>query len=449
MIRSHLSRRFVLLGSGLSVGAAMVGVRQIRRAFAAGPDDELRFVSVYLNGGWDVLLGPDARDPSATYPGIDLGTDKLAAEFQTPIEVSLGGTSTLWGAAMADLVPHADKATVFRGVNMNTVAHATGRAYVNSFISPAGTVVRGSSIATAASAIGELAPERILPNVAISVPSYNTGYSRELTAVSLRRAPEIAGLLKPITATLPADVEALLATAQDQSTSCVSSHYPGPRPSEQLSSSRARLRRLMAQNLSAQFDFAAATTEMAAIRARFNFATTTPTADSTNPGLAAALTAQLLRIGVSRSVTVEMSPSLDTHGPEWATTHPTRLQAACRAIAALLTDLRETDPDLDRTLVMVTSEFARYPKLNGRGGRDHWFANSMLVFGNALKPGVFGATSRDNLGLQKIDLATGAASDSGTMLLPQHVGATVISALGGDHSPFRVSPINALIPGRS
>ena len=105
--------------------------------------------------------------------------------------------------------------------------------------------------------------------------------------------------------------------------------------------------------------------------------------------------------------------------------------------------------DLERTVVLVTSEFARTPKLNGRGGRDHWFANSMLVFGSALAPGVFGATGTDNLGLQAIDFATGQPSATGTVLKPEHVGATLIAAVGGDPTPFRVSPIDALIPGRS
>jgi uncharacterized protein (DUF1501 family) len=188
---------------------------------------------------------------------------------------------------------------------------------------------------------------------------------------------------------------------------------------------------------------------MVAIRDRFGFAANAVTADPLNVGVTAALAAQLVRAGVSRSVTVTMAPSLDTHGAEWATLHPTRLKAALDAVGALLTDLRELDPDLERTLVLVSSEFARTPKFNGRGGRDHWFANSMLVFGSALKPGVFGATGADNLGLQQIDLTTGAPSATGTVLLPEHVGATLISAVGGDHAPFRVAPIAALIPGRS
>ncbi|MEZ4403295.1 MAG: DUF1501 domain-containing protein [Kofleriaceae bacterium] len=451
MTRTLLSRRFFMMGTSLGLGLAVTGLRRVGGAAAASTADEVRFIHVYLNGAWDTTLGADPRDPAGTYAGIDLGTNLLAPEFRDPTPATIGGQPTLWGPTMAALVPHADKATVFRGVNMNTVAHATGRAYVNSFQPPSGTVTRGSSIATAAAGIGDLDENLILPNVTVGLPSYNTAFSNEVTAVSLRRASEVQGLLKPITAQYDADTEGLLATAQDQARSCVSDHYPGPRPAEQLASSRARLRRLLASNLSADFDFGSATSaDMAAVRARFGFPADAITRDPLNVGMTAALAAQLLRVGVSRSVTISMTPSLDTHGPEWATTQPTRQKAALDAVGALLADIREgDDPNLDRTLVVVSSEFARTGKLNGRGGRDHNFSNSILVFGSALKPGVFGATRDDNYGLEQIDLATGQPSTSGTVLLPQHIGATVISALGGDHAPFRVSPINALIPGRS
>jgi hypothetical protein len=42
-----------------------------------------------------------------------------------------------------------------------------------------------------------------------------------------------------------------------------------------------------------------------------------------------------------------------------------------QAIAALISDLDERGL-LDSTLVMVTSEFGRTPKINATGGRDHW-----------------------------------------------------------------------------
>jgi len=47
------------------------------------------------------------------------------------------------------------------------------------------------------------------------------------------------------------------------------------------------------------------------------------------------------------------------------------LPSVDQAVAALISDLDERGL-LDSTLVMVTSEFGRTPKINGTGGRDHW-----------------------------------------------------------------------------
>ena len=70
-----------------------------------------------------------------------------------------------------------------------------------------------------------------------------------------------------------------------------------------------------------------------------------------------------------------------------------------QAFAALIRDL-DTRGMLDRTLVMVSSEFGRTPKIayqdqSGRPGRDHWpRAMSVLLDGGGLKMGqVIGATN--------------------------------------------------------
>jgi hypothetical protein len=55
-----------------------------------------------------------------------------------------------------------------------------------------------------------------------------------------------------------------------------------------------------------------------------------------------------------------------------------------KAFARLITDLEERGM-LDRTLVMVSSEFGRTPKINGTNGRDHW----PRVFSVALACGGF------------------------------------------------------------
>ncbi len=441
---SFTRRGFLAAGAGAAVLAG--GNIRVQHVHGADPDVEQRFVSVYFNGAWDVLLGLDARDPARTYAGIDLGTQLLAPEFRTPVPVTVGGVETLWGAPMAAMARHADVATVFRGVNMNTVAHESGRAYTNSFLPPAGVVVRGSSIATLAAGVGPIPADRILPNVSIGLPSFNVGLAPELTAVSLRRAPEISGLLRPISPLLPPEVEGLLRSAQNTAESCISPRYPGPRPSEQLASARARTRMLLDENVFALFDVGNATDPaMLELRQRYGFPATAPVQDQANPGLAAAITAQLIRSGMTKAVTVAMLPSLDTHGGEWATLQPTRLKANFDALAALLDDLREDDPGMARTTVMIHSEFARTPRLNGQNGRDHHFANSIGVFGACLKGGLFGQSGPDNLGLVEIDLETGQPSDAGTVLLPEYIGATVIAAMGGDASIFRVNPLSSLI----
>jgi hypothetical protein len=68
-----------------------------------------------------------------------------------------------------------------------------------------------------------------------------------------------------------------------------------------------------------------------------------------------------------------------------------------KAIAALIRDLDERGM-LDSTLVMVTSEFGRTPKINPTGGRDHWpRVFSTMLAGGGVKRGYVHGTS-DSLG---------------------------------------------------
>lgn len=63
------------------------------------------------------------------------------------------------------------------------------------------------------------------------------------------------------------------------------------------------------------------------------------------------------------------------------------------ALSALLDDLSERGL-LDETLVMVSSEFGRTPKVNPDAGRDHWpKVFSVMLAGGGIKPGlVYGAS---------------------------------------------------------
>lgn len=80
------------------------------------------------------------------------------------------------------------------------------------------------------------------------------------------------------------------------------------------------------------------------------------------------LARRLVSAGV-RFVEVAL-PGWDTHQDNFET-----VRAKCveldRAVAALLSDLRRSGL-LERTLVLLTSEFGRTPNINGSQGRDHW-----------------------------------------------------------------------------
>ncbi len=108
---------------------------------------------------------------------------------------------------------------------------------------------------------------------------------------------------------------------------------------------------------------------------------------------------RLLEAGVSL-VTVywhyegpDDSPVWDTHENNFPHLRNRLVPPADAAIAAVLRDLSDRGL-LGETLVVVLGEFGRSPKVNGKGGRDHWpHAQSILLAGAGIQGGsVFGST---------------------------------------------------------
>ncbi len=428
----HLCRRSLIKGAlGGAAAYALWPIRPLLAQNAAGH----RFVACFLDGGWDVLLAGDPRDPSGSYEGIDLGLNMLSAEYRDPFPVSMGGTEQLWGPTMRALQQHADLATFFRGINMNTVSHQTAKSYSHTGRQPAGAVARGDSIATVAASVHDQGA--LLPNAAISIPSYNRAFDNRFSAIRMNDPREIRDLIGGTRGALPEGVEGLLHKALEDAYSCVSPAYSGRLPEDELRISRDRILKLQEQDVVARFDFNADTAEMNEIRALYPL--------EGGPGRATATAAQLLLTDLSAAVTTRVRGGYDTHGAQWAADQPQRLVEAFEAIGAMLTHLRNDDPNFERTTVLVYSEFARTPKINGDGGRDHWFADTMMVFGSTLKNGVFGASNDQDLGLLAVDPTTGLPDESGFQLRPEHVMATLVQSLGGDPSPYREDPLSAWI----
>jgi uncharacterized protein (DUF1501 family) len=102
-----------------------------------------------------------------------------------------------------------------------------------------------------------------------------------------------------------------------------------------------------------------------------------------------------------------------------------------KAFAALIRDLDRTGL-LKSTLVMVSSEFGRTPKINGTAGRDHWpKVFSVVLAGGGVKAGhVYGTSDAT---------ATEPENDPLTV---EDLAATVYHLLGIDHEKKLMSPGN-------
>lgn len=90
-----------------------------------------------------------------------------------------------------------------------------------------------------------------------------------------------------------------------------------------------------------------------------------------------------------------------------------------QAFAALLEDLSERGL-LDETLVVLTGEFGRTPKINAANGRDHWGpCYTTVLAGGGIRGGqVYGASDRD------------AAFPKANPVAPEDILATIYEALG-------------------
>jgi len=98
-------------------------------------------------------------------------------------------------------------------------------------------------------------------------------------------------------------------------------------------------------------------------------------------------------------------------------------------VAALIEDLRDSGM-LERTMVIALGEFGRTPKVNSRGGRDHWSNAMSVLFAGGGTPGglVVGATDRQGY----------AASER--VLAPENFVSTVYRKLGIDPAQILYTP---------
>lgn len=117
------------------------------------------------------------------------------------------------------------------------------------------------------------------------------------------------------------------------------------------------------------------------------------------------------------------------HHRDIFTSLKTKLPPFEATVAALVDDLRRCGM-LERTLVVAMGEFGRTPKVNSRGGRDHWAnAMSVMLAGGGTPGGlVVGATDRQGY----------AAVER--VLAPENLISTIYRKLGVDPGQILYTP---------
>ena len=111
----------------------------------------------------------------------------------------------------------------------------------------------------------------------------------------------------------------------------------------------------------------------------------------TTLGQSCLMARRLVEAGV-RCVTVDHS-NWDTHDNNFVVLRNELLPALDKALSAMLRDLADRGL-LEKTLVIVTGEFGRTPRINKNAGRDHWGPSfTVLAAGGGVKGGrVIGAS---------------------------------------------------------
>jgi uncharacterized protein (DUF1501 family) len=432
---SMFSRRQLLAMSGLTGGAVYLGASPFAsKVFAQGLELQDRyFIFCYFNGGWDLLLGLDPRDPAIFRDDlrkstlIETGYSELPSSRRELVETSVDGM--VFGPYIGALADHADKLCVVRGMSMDTLTHEVGRRRFLTGQPPAGLQAQGSSLATVlADRLGGSEP---IPNLSVRVESYNEAFETWASGIRVSSVEDLVRALSPAPHSLSGDEQAAIDALLAEFGAC-----PGAQRSTVIReglAGRGAAQDLVALGLDARFDFGANTAEMEALRDLYGIGSDLADASAQAAAAVTAITA-----GISRCVSIEIADGLDTHGPEWSAYHGPSMEDGFDLMAAILSDLDSREYGnsgeswLSRTTVVGFSEFGRSTLLNSSGGRDHFIHNACVLAGGGVTGGkVIGASSDLGMTPQAVDLATGELDlEEGTTIKPEQVFRALLQGVG-------------------
>ena len=438
-----------LLSAGAAVPAFGFWPRLLHAASPTVTDRY--FVFAYFSGGWDELLALDPRDPdlfneeTEVSTGINPAYDTIPRLDEADYLIPTSVDGLTFGPYIGGLADHADKIAVIRGMAMEAVAHQVARRHVLTGIRPAGTTVRGPSVATLLATM--LGSEEPIPNLVAGVPSFNVGQPLWATGLPASSIEDLYKALSPPEVDIfESQRDALESFFEKQRARAVHSR------TRDIYDNRSVARTLIELGLNEHFNIESDAADMALMRDAFGV----DSGVTGEGGKLALMTAQALTQGISRCVSFVAADGLDSHqGAAWRGNHGPNLEEGFNAIAALASHLEATpfgdepgDNWLNHTTIMCFSEFGRTATLNSNGGRDHKLYNSMMLLGGGIQGGqVVGASSDLGMQAQPVDLDTGQVSEAGERIGNNHIARTLLHSIGveDDVGDFRAPAVPALL----
>ncbi|MEZ4435441.1 MAG: DUF1501 domain-containing protein [bacterium] len=439
--RRGFLRGALIAGGGLAtLGGGYDALTRLAHAQGDNPDaPERYYIFAYFPGAWDVLLGLDPRDPRQFTNG-NLRTTRIQPGYELVemadadlVRVSTAaGDELSFGPYIGDLARHADRLCVVRGMSMDTLTHEVGRRRFITGKPPSGLQARGTSAGTwLADRFGGKEP---IPQLSVQVEAYNVERPDFATALKVNSVNDLLRALRPAAPEVDWRVGRQMSETLAEQARCLRA-TPSPlwRSAE---GSRQKAREMVTGGFADAFDFSALNPLMNALRAHYGI---TNRNDLNTPEARAALAVQAITTGISRVVSVAVTPSLDTHFDDWITDQGPNQRRGFNAIARMAEMLAQLpygnrgESWLDHTTIVGFSEFSRTPLLNTRGGRDHHLTNSCFLLGGGVRGGqVIGASSDVGMSPQTVNLHTGAVDPDGEVIRPEHIIQTLYDEVGID-----------------
>jgi hypothetical protein len=451
--RRDLLKYMTFAGAAMGAGQLIPAFVRAAETSSFSEDDHPFLIFCTFDGGWDQLLACDPRDATDSSYGegktIDpayatIAANSVDADLSDVINNVTGGTGVFTpagsaisvGAAMHKLADtHWQDLCIVRGLDMGTLTHEVGKRYFLTGKFPRGLAANGSSMTTAAvSSMGELTS---VPNLVVGMETYNEGLPSFASGLSLSSPSDILAVVASLEERLAGNTKSVV-DGYTSDWNCDAMRMDGQGVVSQWMDAWNQAEILASGELAEYFNFLTDDPGSSAAEAMDFFGLSDGPPNQiinkmAGPWGQVFLAGQAVRNSVCQSVSIRLASGIDHHDDDWESLHGPALREGFDALSALISFLKQYKdtngkPLWDRTVIVASSDFARTPKRNSRGGRDHHLSSSCVVAGKGIKGNqVIGGTDATYT-RELIDPATGAVGGT-LMMRPPDVHATILKAI--------------------